>query len=194
MTRRWIVLVFLAWASLALAAPIDKSDLNGDGIVDHQDLDIVATDYLKQDPSTVVWCDFRESSILNPKYFRRIMSDSIKHYQALLDYINAAYGCDDVNPVGDLSDLNEDGTVDLDDLILFSINYLEQDWETVDWCVFHGAVVSGADLFQLRRRAATIGQFCPREYAEVSHAYRDGWYWARRHADYRSQGWVLVHL
>jgi hypothetical protein len=145
MTRRWIVLVFLAWASLALAAPIDKSDLNGDGIVDHQDLDIVATDYLKQDPSTVVWCDFRESSILNPKYFRRIMSDSIKHYQALLDYINAAYGCDDVNPVGDLSDLNEDGTVDLDDLILFSINYLEQDWETVDWCVFHGAVVSGAD-------------------------------------------------
>jgi DNA-binding beta-propeller fold protein YncE len=133
MTRPWFVLIFL------------KSDLNGDGIVDGQDLDIVATDYLEEDPSTVDWCLFRESSILNPKYFRRIMSDSIKHYQALLDYINVAYGCDDVDPGGDLSDLNEDGVVNLDDLILFSTNYLEKNWELVDWCVFHGAVLAGAD-------------------------------------------------
>jgi len=145
MTRHWFILVFLALMPLAQAAQIDKSDLNGDGIVDDQDLDIVATDYLEQDPSTVDWCVFRESSILNPKYFRRIMSDSINHYQALLDYINVAYGCDDVNPGGDLSDLNEDGTVDLDDLVIFSTNYLQKNWETVDWCVFHGAVLAGAD-------------------------------------------------
>jgi len=145
MRCRWIPLLLMAWAPFAFAAQIDKSDLNGDGSVDEQDLNIVATDYLEEDPSTVDWCLFRESSILNPKYFRSVMQDSIKHYQALLDYINAAYSCDDVNPVGDLSDLNEDGVVDLDDLILFSTNYLQKNWETVDWCVFHGAVVSGAD-------------------------------------------------
>jgi len=139
------LLVVLTWVPLALAAAIDKSDLSGDGFVDDQDLEIVAIDFLEQDPGAVNWCDFRESSILNPKYFRRIMLDSIKHYQALLDYIDAAYGCDGVDPVGDLSDLNEDGTVDLDDLILFSTNYLEKNWETVDWCVFHGAVLVGAD-------------------------------------------------
>jgi DNA-binding beta-propeller fold protein YncE len=139
------LLACLAFGPAAIAARIDKSDLNGDGFVDDQDLEIVATDYLEQDPSTVDWCVFRESSILNPKYFRRIMSDSIKHYQALLDYIDAAYGCDGVDPVGDLSDLNEDGTVDQDDLILFSTNYLETNWASVDWCVFHGAVLAGVD-------------------------------------------------
>jgi len=145
MRCRWIPLLLMAWAPLAFAANIDKSDLNGDGSVDDQDLDIVATVYLEEDPSTVDWCNFRESSILNPKYFRRVMQDSIKHYQALLDYINVAYGCDAVDPGGDLSDLNEDGVVDLDDLALFSTNYLQKNWETVDWCVFHGAVLAGAD-------------------------------------------------
>jgi DNA-binding beta-propeller fold protein YncE len=146
MNRPWFVLIFLAWAPFALAAQIDKSDLNGDGIVDDQDLVIVATDYLEEDPSTVDWCRFRESSILNPKYFRRIMSDSIKHYQALLDYINVAYGCDDVEPPGDLSDLNEDGVVNMDDLILFSTNYLQMNWESVNWCEFHSATVAGEDF------------------------------------------------
>ncbi|MCO4812919.1 MAG: hypothetical protein KC572_15065, partial [Gammaproteobacteria bacterium] len=94
MRCRWIPLLLMAWAPFAFAAQIDKSDLNGDGSVDEQDLNIVATDYLEEDPSTVDWCLFRESSILNPKYFRRVMQDSIKHYQALLDYINVAYGCD----------------------------------------------------------------------------------------------------
>jgi hypothetical protein len=146
MYRNWVVPILLAWTTFSLAAPIDKSDLNGDGIVDYQDLVIVATDYLEEDPNTYDWCVFRESSILNPKYFRSVMSDSIKHYQALLDYINVAYGCDDVDPGGDLSDLNEDGVVNLDDLTIFSTNYLEMSWTSVNWCEFHSATVAGEDF------------------------------------------------
>lgn len=34
------------------------------------------------------------------------------------------------------SDLNHDGVVDLQDLIFFSNKYLDQDWQTVDWCAW----------------------------------------------------------
>jgi hypothetical protein len=35
-----------------------------------------------------------------------------------------------------LSDLNKDGVVSLQDVILFSANQLGQDWRTVDWCAW----------------------------------------------------------
>jgi hypothetical protein len=146
MSRLWIALFFMAVAPFASAAHIDKSDLNGDGVVDDLDLQIFAGLYFEEPFETIDWCAFYESSMLNEKYFRRIVSDQIDHYTALLDYIADAYACEVVILSVDKSDLNGDGVVDLADLAIFSTNYLERSWETVDWCVFHGATISGADL------------------------------------------------
>ena len=43
----------------------------------------------------------------------------------------------------DLSDLNSDDIIDLADLTLFSANYLERNWETVDWCLFYDNTMAG---------------------------------------------------
>ena len=146
MSRPWIALIFLVWAPFAHGAHIDKSDLNGDGVVNDLDLQIFASLYFEEPYETIDWCAFYESSMLNEKYFRRIVSDQIDHYAALLSYIADSKGCEVVQTSSDMSDLNSDGVVDLEDLALFSINYLERSWETVDWCVFHGATMAGADF------------------------------------------------
>ena len=44
---------------------------------------------------------------------------------------------------GDKSDLNGDSNVDLSDLMIFSTNYLETNWESVDWCLFHESTLAG---------------------------------------------------
>jgi hypothetical protein len=44
---------------------------------------------------------------------------------------------------GDKSDLNSDGRVDFEDLILFSTNYLQKNVVTVDWCQFYEDTTSG---------------------------------------------------
>jgi len=145
MNRPWFVLIFLAFAPFALAN-FDKSDLNGDGIVDQQDLEIFASLHFEEDFDSIDWCAFYESSMLNEKYFRRVVGDRIDYYESLMSYIAAAYGCDVIVPGGDKSDLNGDGTVDLADLEIFSATYLERNWETVDWCVFHSATIAGLDF------------------------------------------------
>jgi DNA-binding beta-propeller fold protein YncE len=50
------------------------------------------------------------------------------------------------NGGGDKSDLNSDGVVDILDLNLFSINYLEMDVALVDWCAFYDATKAGEDF------------------------------------------------
>jgi DNA-binding beta-propeller fold protein YncE len=50
------------------------------------------------------------------------------------------------NGGGDKSDLNSDGVVDIFDLNLFSINYLETDVTLVDWCAFYDATKAGEDF------------------------------------------------
>jgi DNA-binding beta-propeller fold protein YncE len=146
MSRQWIALILMAWVPLVQGAHIDKSDLNGDGVVNDLDLQIFADLYFEEPYEAIDWCAFYESSMLNEKYFRRIVSDQIDHYAALLSYIADSKGCEVVQTSSDMSDLNSDGVVDLEDLALFSINYLERSWETVDWCVFHGATMAGADF------------------------------------------------
>ena len=146
MSRQWIALILMAWVPLVQGAHIDKSDLNGDGVVNDLDLQIFADLYFEEPYEAIDWCAFYESSMLNEKYFRRIVSDQIDHYAALLSYIADSKGCEVVQTSSDMSDLNSDGVVDLEDLALFSINYLEHSWETVDWCVFHGATMAGADF------------------------------------------------
>jgi len=147
--RGWVaatLLVVLSFGSAIAANSLDRSDLNGDGIVDDLDLTLFSQKYLAQDAQQVQWCSFYSSSVQNPRYFRRVTSDSIDRYKGLLDYMATCNDCSVVLASGDKSDLNNDGMVDLDDLILFSTNYLEQNWLNVDWCVFHGATLAGADF------------------------------------------------
>ena len=128
---------------LAHAANIDKSDLNGDGLVNDLDVEMFADRYLGQDWQTVDWCTFYETSINNPKYFRSITSYKVDHYSLLLTYIAESNNCGVIEQTGDKSDQNGDGFVDLDDVIIFSTNYLQSYWEAVDWCLFQGSVLSG---------------------------------------------------
>jgi hypothetical protein len=148
--RKWfgrvVLLLAVAWLPLALAAPVDRSDMNNDGAVDTLDLEIFANTFLGQDWQTVDWCGFYESSITDEKYFRSITSDKTVNYQELLDFIALSYNCEATDPNDDRSDLNGDGFVDLSDLIIFSTNYLGRSWDSVDWCLFLDSTLAGADF------------------------------------------------
>jgi hypothetical protein len=66
-----------------------------------------------------------------------------------LAFIKSSYDCQftaQSNESKDKSDLNKDSSVDLDDLVIFSTHYLEQSWQSVDWCLFHGSTVAGVDF------------------------------------------------
>jgi DNA-binding beta-propeller fold protein YncE len=141
-----VLLLAVAWLPLALAAPVDRSDMNNDGAVDTLDLEIFANTFLGQDWQTVDWCGFYESSITDEKYFRSITSDKTVNYQELLDFIALSYNCEATDPNDDRSDLNGDGFVDLSDLIIFSTNYLGRSWDSVDWCLFLDSTLAGADF------------------------------------------------
>ena len=107
--RSLLALVLLAVGATASAAPVDRSDMNGDGAVDIFDLQIFSEQFLEQDWQTVDWCAFHDASISDPKYFREITSDKIQHYQQLMDFIALAYDCDGTAPEDDQSDLNFPG-------------------------------------------------------------------------------------
>jgi hypothetical protein len=142
-----LLLLALAWVPLAQAAAVvDRSDIKVDGTVDTLDLEIFANEYLEQDWQTVNWCNFYESSIVNEKYFRSVTSDKTSNYKQLLDFIAVSYDCQAKAATEDKSDLNNDSFVDLADLIIFSQNYLERNWETVDWCLFHESTLAGEDF------------------------------------------------
>jgi len=46
----------------------------------------------------------------------------------------------------DKSDLNFDQSVDVDDLVIFSTNYLDLFWEDVDWCQFYEDTIAGNEF------------------------------------------------
>jgi hypothetical protein len=50
--------------------------------------------------------------------------------------------------VVDRSDLNNDGTVDTLDLEIFANVYLEQDWQTADWCNFYESSITNEKYFR----------------------------------------------
>jgi len=140
---RIILLLFLAWIPSGNAAPLDKSDLNSDGAVNILDLAIFSQTYLEQDWQSVDWCQFYEASIASDKYFRKATSENIDRFKLLLEFIANYFDCDGSMGSPDKSDLNGDSQVDLEDLIIFSTNYLEQNWTTVDWCLFYDATLAG---------------------------------------------------
>ncbi|NIO39043.1 MAG: hypothetical protein GTO41_01865, partial [Burkholderiales bacterium] len=67
-------------------------------------------------------------------------------FRALLDFIAEYYNCQVTDQSSDKSDLNDDGVVDLADLIIFGANYLETNWEAVDWCLFYDSTVAREDF------------------------------------------------
>jgi DNA-binding beta-propeller fold protein YncE len=136
-----LLVAALAWAPLVDAAPkppstTGKSDLNRDGVVNYDDLVIFSSDYLGQNVETVDWCAFWEGTSLEADLYGRPPSFYIKHFSALITFINNNYGCD-------RSDLNMDGMVNIDDLKIFSFHFLELNWDTIDWCAFYIATAIG---------------------------------------------------
>ena len=140
-----LLFVVLAWTPFADAkAVVDRSDLNGDGAVDTQDLDIFAELYLGPDAGNTEWCVFLESVSSNPQHFRSVVSDNMNRYLLLLNVAADTYDCSFAVSGSDSSDLNHDGVVDLADLAKFSVKYLDMPWGNVDWCVFYGTTLAGA--------------------------------------------------
>jgi hypothetical protein len=120
----------------AQASAGEMSDLSGDGIVDFLDLDLFSNKYLDQDWNSVEWCTFYISSVPNRRYFRQITGYRTGRFIRLLDFITDSYGCQSPSQTVEKSDLNTDGVVDLEDLVIFSTNYLWSFYGTVDWCSF----------------------------------------------------------
>jgi DNA-binding beta-propeller fold protein YncE len=48
--------------------------------------------------------------------------------------------------------LNSDLSVDSADLEIFSTNYLERNWESVDWCLFYDATIAGENYEGIKTR------------------------------------------
>lgn len=143
MSRRLIALLLMSIVPFAQSAPVDRSDLNGDGAVDTQDLEIFADRYFAPGGGEVEWCVFLESVSSNNQYFRSVVSDNVNRYLLLLNVAADTYDCNFAVSNSDKSDLNGDGMVDLADLAKFSVKYLDVPWENVDWCVFYGTTVAG---------------------------------------------------
>lgn len=151
-------LVALAWTPQGEAHPGDRSDLNNDNAVDTLDLEIFSYQYLDQDWQTVEWCRFYKASVSNERYFRRHTSAQTKRFDRLLNFIKDSYNCQaTIQPV-DKSDLNNDMVVDQADLGIFSTNYLETYWETIDWCLFYDSTIAGTD-FEGRRTKYYLKHF-----------------------------------
>ena len=141
-----VLLGALAWAPLGHANPLDKSDMNSDGVVDTLDLAIFSDTFLQQDWQTVDWCAFHENSVTNERYFRKITSENTSSFERLLQFIKYYYYCQGQTDTTEKSDLNGDSIVDVEDLVIFSTNYLEMNWINVDWCLFYDSTVSGAEF------------------------------------------------
>ena len=154
-----VLCAVLAFAPVAEAKPAkntDKSDLNGDLVVDTDDLVIFSSRYLKLDWETVDWCAFWEATAGDGELYGRTPDFYLKHFSRLVGFINIKFSCD-------LSDLNKDEIVNLDDLFIFSSMLLELSMDTVDWCTFYKATVSGDRFggkitsYYLRRYRVLLG-------------------------------------
>jgi hypothetical protein len=124
-----------AWVPVANGDP-GKSDLNGDGTIDYEDLTLFSSRYLGVEASAVDWCEFFEAAQRDGELYGRTTDFYRRQFPELLFFINREFDCDG-------SDLNKDGLIDQVDLQVFSTMYLELNWETVQWCEFYTATAEG---------------------------------------------------
>ena len=97
------------------AAPSDNSDLNNDGVVDAQDLELFASEYLGEDAATMDWCAFADATELDADLYGRRPEYYTKHFGELIEFIDDAYCA--------FSDMNGDG---LPDMMVGGVGWLEQ--------------------------------------------------------------------
>lgn len=140
------LIVVLAWVPFVEAGPAEMSDLNHDNTVDFLDLEIFSNEYLAQDWEKVDWCRFYQSSMKNEKFFRKYTANKTERFNRLLKFIADSYDCKVTSRAVDKSDLNNDLNIDVLDLSIFSTNYLETYWETVDWCLFYDSTLAGSEF------------------------------------------------
>ena len=74
------LLTALLWAPGTMAAPAENSDLNGDGVVNYDDLTLFSSRYLEQDVSDVDWCAFIEAANRNEMLYGKEGSYYLKHF------------------------------------------------------------------------------------------------------------------
>jgi len=131
----------MAWAPFVDAAPknppSDSSDLNNDGVVDYDDLIIFSSEYLGQNVESIDWCAFVEATALEDDLYGRQPDYYIKHFNELLSFISSYFGC------GERSDLNNDGRINVRDLMAFSEDFVGEHFMGVDWCTFLDNVLNG---------------------------------------------------
>jgi DNA-binding beta-propeller fold protein YncE len=137
-----LLAVALIWAPVVDAAPKEpsdttgKSDMNRDGVVDYADIVLFSTKVLAQSVDTVDWCAFYNAIGGTEDVYGRTPEFYVRHYSLLLPVINTKFGCD-------LSDVNKDYNVNIDDLAIFGAMYLEMNWDNIDWCAFYVATSIG---------------------------------------------------
>jgi len=78
----------LAWPLALAAGGPGKSDLNGDGQVDYDDLTLFSTRYLGVEVSTVDWCDFFEAAQREGDLYGRTTDFYRRQFSELLLDIN----------------------------------------------------------------------------------------------------------
>ena len=99
----WIPVSQAANSDKASSNSIEKSDLNGDLVVDVADLDIFNSRYLEADWMDSDWCGFHDATVAGMTYAVSLKkADSIKdkppayynkHYGLLLGFINEHFSC-----------------------------------------------------------------------------------------------------
>ena len=83
----------------------DKSDLNGDGLVDLADLAIFSTNYLALYWETVDWCVFHGSVLAGAKFEGRSTKYFLRRFDRLLVFINDHFDCGGTEPPPNLLSL-----------------------------------------------------------------------------------------
>ena len=137
-----LLVAALMWAPVVDAAPKDsagKSDLNNDGAVDYADLVIFSSDYLSENVETFDWCAFVDATSLEAQLYGRSPSYYTKHFSELLSFISST--------ICERSDLNDDGRINIRDLMGFSEEFAGKHFMGVDWCAFLDSVLEGDDQF-----------------------------------------------
>ena len=87
-----------AYGCDVVASSNDKSDLNGDGIIDHADLVLFSNKYLQKYWENVDWCLFYEATIAGDDFEGERTGYYLAHFGDLLSFINQYYACDAPEP------------------------------------------------------------------------------------------------
>jgi hypothetical protein len=90
--------IALAYGCEPVGPTEDKSDLNGDGVVDLADLVIFSEIYLETYWQSVDWCAFHAATLAGEDFEGRSTGYFLYHFGLLLEFINGYFYCDGPPP------------------------------------------------------------------------------------------------